>query len=535
MHFTPYAIPSIVSALVLLTLFIYVLIYKRRASGAWQFLAMMVCCVIWASCYALSLLYSDANYKIFWYNLAQIGPDFSPIFWFLLTLEHIGRSDLLRRKWIAAFFAIPLLTTIFMWTNDWHHLLRRNIFINTVNDNLAYISTQRGPWYYIEILYAYIIIAVTLFLLFRFLKWSSSRNQTMVLIIGFMIPIFFNFLDILNISPFRPFGSTSIHFTITGVILSWGLFNQQLLDITPVARNKVLENIGDGVIVLDRHNRIVDANPVTYSMFGLDLNFPSTLLGKNIYEILPDWPQWDNHSALSPDTKIRMEISIKQVRRIFSVTVSSLFDKSGTFIGLVSIFHDITEQKEINERLRKQLDKINHLQNQLRDQALRDPLTNCFNRRYLEETLAHESSRADNNEFMVGLVMLDIDHFKKVNDTYGHAAGDQVLQTIGTLLQQNIRIGDITCRYGGEEFLIIFPGIAIQAAIERTHAICSQIAAMQVSAPSGAIIKVTVSAGIAIYPIHGNSMEKVLEHADQALYSAKHAGRNGMCVWDVNK
>jgi diguanylate cyclase (GGDEF)-like protein len=128
--------------------------------------------------------------------------------------------------------------------------------------------------------------------------------------------------------------------------------------------------------------------------------------------------------------------------------------------------------------------------------------------------------------------MLDIDHFKMVNDTYGHTVGDQVLQAVGLSLQQKVRLGDIVCRYGGEEFLIVFPGISLQAITERAQLLCAQIAALEVPALKGALIKVTVSVGVALYPLHGEKISEVFEHVDQALYMAKDAGRNRVCVWE---
>ena len=532
MRYTLYALPSIVSAVVMFFLFVYVLIYRRRSTGAWQFLGIMVVCIIWAFCYAMSLLNVDLDRKIFWFNLAQAGPDFGPIFWFLLTLEYIGRSDLLRRKWIAALFILPLFTTLLMWTNDQHHLLRRSITLSHLTETVTFISTERALWFYVETAYAYLIIVATLIFLIRFLKWSSSKKQTMVLIFAFTLPIFANFLDILKINPLKPFGSTSIIFTLTGLILAWGLFSQRLLDITPIALNKVLENIGDGVIVLNAHNRIVNVNPAACRLFVSDQIPPSKFIGSDIHTVLPDWTGWQPQTAAAADKKVQLTLNLGGERRFFDVTVSSLYDNSNTFVGRVSIFHDMTEEKETNDRLQSQLDEIKHLQVQLRDQALRDPLTGCFNRRYLDETLARESSRADRDEIMIGLVMLDIDHFKLVNDTYGHAAGDQVLQAVGNNLRQKVRLGDMVCRYGGEEFLIVFPGISLQAVTKRAQAICHQIAALQVPASSGTVITVTVSVGVALYPVHGERIKDVLENVDQALYMAKDTGRNRVCIWE---
>ena len=378
MRYTPYALPSIVSAVVMFLLFVYVLLYRRRSTGAWQFTGIMVCCITWSFCYAMSLMYVDLNGKVFWFNLAQIGPDLGPIFWFLLTLEYTGRSDMLRRKWIAALFVLPLITTLIMWTNDWHHLLRRAVTLISLNENVTYLSTQRGPWFIVETAYAYVIIAATLYCLVRFVKWSSSKKQTLILIFAFLLPIFSNLLDIFKVNPLKPFGSTSIVFSLTGLILAWGLFRQNLLDITPIALNKVLENIGDGVIVLDDNNRIVDINPAACRLCNPNYNLSSEFISRDIRKVLPGWPEWEDQTAFVTDTKVQLALNVKEERRFFDVTVSPLYENNGLFIGWVSIFHDITEGKEANERLQIQLNEIRNLQVQLRDQALRDPLNWLF-------------------------------------------------------------------------------------------------------------------------------------------------------------
>ena len=127
--------------------------------------------------------------------------------------------------------------------------------------------------------------------------------------------------------------------------------------------------------------------------------------------------------------------------------------------------------------------------------------------------------------------MLDIDQFKEVNDTYGHIAGDQVLSTIGNNLQSWVRVEDIVCRFGGEEFLVVLSGVTLSSIKERANSICRKISNLSIPLPTNKSIKVTVSIGAAIHPYHGKDINKVLDYADQSLYAAKRAGKSCVRIW----
>jgi diguanylate cyclase (GGDEF)-like protein len=170
------------------------------------------------------------------------------------------------------------------------------------------------------------------------------------------------------------------------------------------------------------------------------------------------------------------------------------------------------------------------LRDALRQQSVRDPLTGLFNRRYLEETLAIEIARAKRNGEPFSFVMLDLDHFKRFNDTHGHEAGDAVLQAIGRFLQRFVRGGDIACRYGGEEFSLILPGTSLPAAQQRAVQLCEEIRALRVEFRGESLGPLTLSAGVATFPDHGETVEFVLQTADMALYQAKAAGRDRAVV-----
>lgn len=166
----------------------------------------------------------------------------------------------------------------------------------------------------------------------------------------------------------------------------------------------------------------------------------------------------------------------------------------------------------------------------LRELSIRDPLTGLFNRRYLEESLALEMIRADRKQYPIGIIMVDIDHFKQINDTYGHAVGDVVLVEIALLLRTYVRSSDITCRYGGEEFILILPAASQKITQMRAEQMREAARQLIVQYEDKTLEAVTLSLGVAGYPDHGSTYDAILSAADTALYSAKSEGRDRVVV-----
>lgn len=172
------------------------------------------------------------------------------------------------------------------------------------------------------------------------------------------------------------------------------------------------------------------------------------------------------------------------------------------------------------------------LQETLRTQSLRDELTGLFNRRYLEVSLARDLTRAIRRSQPLAVLMLDVDHFKRFNDTHGHDGGDALLAQFGALLSALVRTEDVACRYGGEEFTVVMQETDSALALDRAEDIRRHVETMQVLHRQQHLGQVTVSIGIASYPQHGDSPEQLLRRADRALYTAKNNGRNQVCVAD---
>ncbi|MCB9588249.1 MAG: diguanylate cyclase [Polyangiaceae bacterium] len=175
------------------------------------------------------------------------------------------------------------------------------------------------------------------------------------------------------------------------------------------------------------------------------------------------------------------------------------------------------------------------LRDTLRLQATRDPLTGLYNRRYLEETLQRELSRTARTERPVSLVMIDLDHFKRYNDTFGHAAADQVLKGVSQLLRSSFRTTDVVCRYGGEELVVVMPEASVQAAYDRAEATRKEIAKLEITHEGQTLGRVTASMGVAGTEAHGKSAVDLFRAADAALYAAKAAGRDAVMVYDSSQ
>lgn len=199
-------------------------------------------------------------------------------------------------------------------------------------------------------------------------------------------------------------------------------------------------------------------------------------------------------------------------------TSSNPFDKLK--LGLAGTIADYIGLALANLKLRETL----------RHYSIHDPVTNLYNRRYMQEALERELRRAIRDQRPLGVLMIDIDHFKKLNDSFGHEAGDAVLSALGNLLKMQTRSNDIPCRYGGEEFLIILPKIPLQECVKRAEKLREEVKRLEVQLGSQSLPHISISVGVSEFPDHGDNVDDLLKVADNALYSAKAAGRDRIVV-----
>lgn len=211
----------------------------------------------------------------------------------------------------------------------------------------------------------------------------------------------------------------------------------------------------------------------------------------------------------------------------------------GTFVyllGVAQIAHRRTASlRKARHELQDRIHDVESLQSQLLEQAVRDPLTQLYNRRHFDPSLQREWARCERQEQCMSLMVIDIDHFKRVNDEQGHDVGDQVLKALAAILARFFREQDLVARLGGEEFAVLMPGITSVECARRAEALRQRVAAEKVPLPGSGALVVTVSLGVASYPGGFDSHEAFSRAADQALYAAKHSGRNAVGVWDAGR
>lgn len=203
--------------------------------------------------------------------------------------------------------------------------------------------------------------------------------------------------------------------------------------------------------------------------------------------------------------------------------------------GSVSVLSEAKEQlaTAVAEQIALALSNL-RLRETLRHQSVRDPLTGLYNRRFLEEALDRELARLERKNLPLSLIMIDVDHFKNFNDTFGHEAGDAVLRDLGGILQRHVRGGDIACRYGGEEFTVILPEANIEIGRLRAEMLREAARELRLVHAGKSLGAVTLSLGVACFPEHGRRRDHLLQVADAALYEAKNGGRNRVVVSDVS-
>ena len=490
-HINAYQLALFISAIT--ALIVAILIWPRRsAPGGLPLFLMLITTMIWAGANAFFLNAETIQSRYFWSNVGILGVLCGTPTLLIFALQYTGREHWLTRRNLILISFIPFASIFLAWTNHFHHL-----FYTEVDSGTPRVM---GIGFYVFLVYSYPLVIYTLAVIIQAYIRSPQlyRGQTGAILIGTLIPFVGNVIHQgLNISLEDP---TPILFTIMGLFYAYGLFAFRLFDLVPVARHTLVEHMRDGVLVIDSRNRIIDVNPAAFRL----LRFTARpLIGLNINQLA---------FSIPIDETSQTEIMLEgESPRHLSLQAEPLLDRHNIARGHLIVVRDITERK----RLEVELERL----------ATADPLTGILNRRQLIHLVEIELERARRYGHPTSAILLDVDYFKEINDTFGHTVGDKVLVEMAQLLIEKARTSDLVARYGGEEFMLILPETTIAGAQDIAERIRSTVAETSFIV-EGQTIRFTVSLGVTSSESAGDDFESLLKESDRMLYRAKQLGRN---------
>lgn len=750
----------------IITLFLGIYSYRQgKVLGSRYFSVLMVLAFVWAICHVLELSSADISTKVFWFNMQQAGTLFLPIMWLALALSYSKKEHFLNSRNLMLLSVLPVLAFFLVWTNNLHHLVRLDIYLENLN-GFTVVRTVRNPFFLIFIVYSYLLLMVSgiVFLKAIFESTRLYRSQAIVLFVAFLLPFMVNQIIFFEVNPFHPYGSTVLAFVPSGLLITWGLFHFRLLNIWPIARDRVIEGMKDPILVFDQEDKLADFNPAAFELLKRRIEVKSrNMIGLHVSSVLKHWPEWQkaivrkeeneidvimkedsihyykahifnlmskNRSIIGSvstlhnvsDQKLKDTALIESEKKyrflvdhshdliwilgangVFSyaspswvsilgyepasiidqslhpfiyaedlprceaylqrlieakealpgaqyrvkhadnslrwheATITPVFNSDGQFVHFVGLSRDITERKLAELALLKKTNEleaiiestydgilvVNHLRNviyvnsrfkqmwrideemkmvfddrklldsvveqlvmpqtflkevenlyqsysefrdhlsfkdgrfyefftrpligdgkllgrlwsfrditeqkkadeKLREMATTDGLTGLWNRRYFLDIVQQKLDLASHSNQIFSLLILDLDHFKKINDTLGHAAGDETLKQMASLMKNVLRDVDIPGRIGGEEFGILLPGTELKQAFliaEKLRLAVENTAVYY----DGQRINVKTSIGITAYHERITSLDNLFKEADDALYQAKRKGGN---------
>ncbi|WP_308636893.1 histidine kinase N-terminal 7TM domain-containing diguanylate cyclase [Paenibacillus silvisoli] len=508
---TPYSaiLTMIVTAGVInIIMGIYVLTNRSNQSMSRMFVAHCFLSAIYIFGSALELSADSLGEVKLWIKAQYLGMPFLPPINLLLVMYFLGMDRFLKSFLRVGLFALPAVTMVLVMSNEAHHLYYRDIVVNT---GAAFLKVDliAGPWYIIAGAYTFgcMIGGVVLLLLYWGRMKASYRIQHITMLTGLVLPLIGDFLYLGNLTP-DGIDPIPVIMALTSAMYMWALASRGLMNVAPIARDNLFESMSDGVLVLDMNNRLVDFNPAAAAVMP---ELTSFAFGRSIE------PLWRLHSdgGLMDSADMKETLwRIGEQTYYYDIRFSVVRKKGGQETGKLIVLIDVSEWVRLQQRLH--------------ELAFRDGLTGIWNRTHfmqLSEQLLLASAAEQDGEQPFALLLFDIDHFKRINDTHGHDIGDRALIHVVGVCQATLRDEDVFARYGGEEFVIAMPGLppaGVEAAAERLR---QEIASRPMALPSGERLAITASFGIAAAS-DGIGLKQLLKAADTALYEAKHAGRN---------
>jgi diguanylate cyclase (GGDEF)-like protein/PAS domain S-box-containing protein len=476
---------------------------RRRARGGRVLLLLCLAAALWSVCEGLLYLGLSTGRNLLITQVQYLGIALCPPLSLVLVLELFGPREWLRPRWLVPAFATAAVVVLLAWTNPMHRLLWSGWW--PIPGDRPMLGLAHGPAFWGWLAYSYLILGCLALILGRQVLLSARihRGQAVMVLAAVSLVWTANLVYVTGRSPLPNMDLTPLAFAGVAAALAWALARYGLLDVVPVAKSEVFQGLADGVVVLDRQARLIDLNPAAQRILGLDRD----AVGAPASRLLRDQARLLERRDGRSEERSEVVVPGEDGLRTYELAVSRLADRKGRELGWLLVWRDVTRRK--------------HLEMELKRLATTDPLTGLWNRRSLLEQGSAELARARRQGRELSVLMLDLDHFKRINDTLGHRAGDLMLQKLGAAWQEGLRAGDIFGRMGGEEFAVVLSDSGPDEAAAAARRLRRAAAGVEVEG-----CRVTASAGVASLRPSDASLEDLLHRADQALYRAKAAGRD---------
>ena len=464
--------------------------------------------------YALELVSQNVMLKLLFNHMQYLGIPFIVPLWLMICVRFCYQDFKWTLPKTALVLIVPVTTFVMNLTHTMNGMLYSSYAAETWN-SLMVVIFQKGPWYYAESVWRIAVLSITIWLLARThhrAEGIQKRQAFMLLILSACAMAF-------SVSSVVSTQTSAIDFVVllislSAILLFTTLFKYSLFDLVPLAYSKLFDGMDYPALVLADSMMVIKANKAAAKLFPKVKDGRCYVPFRSLFT-----SERDLSSRLMEKGESLVEVGADPEKRFFSAKLTRLNLKESVVhkdYGYLLVLSDVTSHV--------------NLARDLKIEASVDPLTGLFNRRSFYESaqrlMEHSAVEGDT----VSLIMIDIDHYKKVNDTYGHQAGDRVLKDVSHIISDQMREKDIVVRYGGEEFVILLPGTAHEAAMSVAKRVCGAVRQYDFIADDR-LIHLTISAGIVTIPkvACSSSIDQLIYLADSALYEAKSKGRDRIC------
>lgn len=503
----------VVFLIMLLTAFIagqlaIYIFYNRKKIYVKGFLCLILSVFIYSLFYAFELISPDLSYMKLCAAIQYIGILSIPAFWIIMALEYTNKSKYINIKLYISIFCLPVFLVILNFTNGYHHLFYRN-YSATIIHSLSIANINPGIGYIISSIYINLMFLLGNILYIEFYKKNNVyKKRSFTIMITSFIPWVGYWIYMSGIISIK-IDIVPIFMALLCLFYAKALFKNNIFETVVIARHVIFDNINEIVIVLDMDNKIIDINKKTEHFFNKKA---SIIIGQDIVKAFEEFTEITKY--LKDNKGVTFDFEMKTADKQY------YFRGEITFInndGKVLILKDSTEEILMIKKLQYY--------------ATMDILTEVYNRYYFYSIANEKILYSIKNNQPISLVMVDLDKFKNINDTYGHSAGDMILKNVIKICKACLGENHTIGRYGGEEFIIILEKLEEEKVVEIVEKIRVEIMNFN-NLYEDNVIKVTCSFGV--FTSKGlMDLDEMVRNADEALYKSKNEGRNRISIKNI--